>query len=104
MVLLTRHRHFDKRISDVFNCRMDQAQRQAREEVSELSKIQQLRKAKGWSRSELARQARMDAGDISKIERGILVPYPGQVMKIAWALGVRAIDIANDINERNTNV
>lgn len=32
---------------------MDQAQRQAREEVSELSKIQQLREAKGWSRSEL---------------------------------------------------
>lgn len=69
-----------------------------------MSKIQELREAKGWSRSELARQARMDAGDVSKIERGILVPYPGQVLKIAKALDVRATEIANDINERNTNV
>lgn len=68
-----------------------------------MSKITELREAKGWSRSELARQAQMDAGDISKIERGILVPYPGQVMKIAWALGVRAIDIANDINGGGIN-
>lgn len=67
-----------------------------------MSRIQELREARGWSRSELARQARMDAGDVSKIERGILVPYPGQVLKIAKALGARATEIANDINERNT--
>lgn len=66
-----------------------------------MNKIQELREAKGWSRSELARQARMDAGDVSKIERGILVPYPGQVMKIAWALGVRATEIVNGLKERN---
>lgn len=65
-----------------------------------MSKIQELREAQGWSRSELARQARMDAGDVNKIERGILVPYPGQVLKIAKALGAKAVDIANDINER----
>lgn len=64
-----------------------------------MSRIQELREAKGWSRSELARQARMDAGDVSKIERGILVPYPGQVMKIAKALDVRATEIANGLKE-----
>lgn len=64
-----------------------------------MSKIQQLREARGWSRSELARQARMDAGDVSKIERGILVPYPGQIMKIAKALNVRATEIANEVKE-----
>jgi ribosome-binding protein aMBF1 (putative translation factor) len=64
-----------------------------------LRKIQELREARGWSRSELARQARMDAGDVSKIERGILVPYPGQIMKIAWALGVTATEIANEMKE-----
>ncbi len=68
-----------------------------------MSRIQELREARGWSRSELARQARMDAGDVSKIERGILVPYPGQVLKIARALGARAIDIANDINGGGIN-
>lgn len=64
-----------------------------------MSKIKELREARGWSRSELARQARMDAGDVSKIERGILVPYPGQVMKIARALDVRATEIANELKE-----
>lgn len=64
-----------------------------------MNKIQELREARGWSRSELARQARMDAGDIGKIERCILRPYPGQVMKIAKALGVRATEIANELKE-----
>lgn len=68
------------------------------EEVEDVSKIQELREARGWSRSELARQARMDPGDIGKIERGILRPYPGQTMKIAQALGVMAAEIANEVN------
>lgn len=64
-----------------------------------MSVIQELREAQGFSRSELARRARMDASDIGKIERGIMRPYPGQLMKIAKALGVRATEIANSLKE-----
>lgn len=61
-----------------------------------MNKVESLRTERGWSRSELARRARMDASDVGKIERGIMRPYPGQTMKLAKALGVCAIDIAND--------
>jgi ribosome-binding protein aMBF1 (putative translation factor) len=40
----------------------------------------------------------MDGGDIGKIERGILRPYPGQVRKLANALGVTAIELANELD------
>lgn len=64
-----------------------------------MSKIQELREAQGLSRSELARRAGMDASDVGKIERGIMRPYPGQVMKIARALGARTTEIANGLRE-----
>lgn len=64
-----------------------------------MSRIQELRVAHGFSRSELARRARMDASDVGKIERGIMRPYPGQLKKIAKALGASAIEIANDMKE-----
>jgi len=64
-----------------------------------VGKIQQLREAQGWSRSELARRAQMDASDVGKIERGIMQPYPGQMMKLAGALGVKAIEIAIGLKE-----
>ena len=45
------------------------------------------REARGWSRNELARRARMAAGDVGRIEAGRLRPYDGQVKKLARALG-----------------
>lgn len=68
-----------------------------------MNKVEALRTGLGWSRSELARRARMDAADVSKIERGILRPYPGQLMKLAKALGVKAMDIADDMNRGGIN-
>lgn len=61
-----------------------------------MSVIRVLREAQGISRSELARRAQMDASDVGKIERGIMQPYPGQILKLAKALGARATEIAND--------
>jgi ribosome-binding protein aMBF1 (putative translation factor) len=49
-----------------------------------------MRVARGWSRSELARRARMTAADVGKIEAGRLLPYDSQLRKLARALGVRA--------------
>ena len=63
-----------------------------------MNRIQELREAQGFSRSELARRARMDASDVGKIERGIMRPYPGQIMKLARALGVTATQIAIGID------
>ena len=45
------------------------------------------REARGWSRNELARRARMAAGDVGRIEVGRLRPYDGQLKKLARALG-----------------
>lgn len=64
-----------------------------------MNKFQELREAQGLSRSELARRARMDASDVGKIERGIMRPYPGQIRKLARALGASAIEIANGLKE-----
>ena len=41
-----------------------------------------------WSRSELARRARMTPADVGKIECGRLRPYDSQLRKLARALGV----------------
>ena len=41
------------------------------------------RKRRGLSSSELARRARMSASDVSRIERGRLLPYRDQAEKLA---------------------
>lgn len=46
------------------------------------------RQARGWTKSELARRARMTPGDIGKIESGRLKPYRSQLRKLARALSV----------------
>jgi len=52
-----------------------------------MKRMQQMRLERGWSRAELARRAQMDASDIGRIEKGQMTPYPGQLSKIAAALG-----------------
>jgi ribosome-binding protein aMBF1 (putative translation factor) len=51
-------------------------------------KMTSLRVAKRWSRAELARRARMAAGDVGKIEAEPLQPYDSQLRKLARALGL----------------
>jgi Predicted transcription factor, homolog of eukaryotic MBF1 len=50
--------------------------------------ITEARERKGWSKAKLAREADMNAATISQIENGRIIPYPGQVEKIARALGI----------------
>ena len=50
--------------------------------------LRKLREDKDWSRNEVARRARIDASDYSKIERAILRPSASQIRKIARALSV----------------
>lgn len=49
--------------------------------------ITRERESRGWSRAELARRANMNAGTIGLFENGRLLPYAGQLDKIAAALG-----------------
>jgi transcriptional regulator with XRE-family HTH domain len=46
------------------------------------------RAGRGWSRAELARRAGMSNSTISLIENGRFLPYPGQLQKLAAALGL----------------
>lgn len=57
-----------------------------------------LREAKGWSRSELARQSKLHPSQIGLFESGRMVPYESQLVKISAALGVDpSTDLLADI-------
>jgi transcriptional regulator with XRE-family HTH domain len=51
-------------------------------------RVRELREAKGWTRVELGRRARIHPADVSKIENGRIVPYGPQVRRLARALKV----------------
>ena len=55
-----------------------------------MNKLTRYRELKGWSRSELARRARLHASDVGKFENGRAVPYESQLKKLARALGIPA--------------
>ena len=50
--------------------------------------IRRLRQERGWSQAELARQTGMHPSTVSLIERGRILAYPGQILKISKALGI----------------
>ena len=49
-------------------------------------KVERLRR--GWSQQDLGYHARVQATDISRIERGRLIPYDSQADRLAKALGI----------------
>ena len=51
-------------------------------------KLREEREARCWSKSELARRAGLNHTTIGQIESGRLRPYPGQLRKLAFALGL----------------
>jgi transcriptional regulator with XRE-family HTH domain len=50
--------------------------------------LRAAREKRRWSQAELARQAGLNHQTVHMIENGRLVPFPGQVKKLAKALGV----------------
>jgi len=50
-------------------------------------RLTEVRIRRGWSQSELARRAHINAGTVSLVESGRFKPYPAQIAKIARALG-----------------
>ncbi len=55
------------------------------------------RQRRGWTRAELARRVGMDAAAVSRIERGLAVPYPSQREKLAKKLGIRPEELLESI-------
>ncbi len=51
-----------------------------------------LRKNKGWTRADLAREAHLNPSTVGLIESGRLIPYESQAGKLAAALGV-SVDV-----------
>jgi transcriptional regulator with XRE-family HTH domain len=44
---------------------------------------------KGFSQQVLGVRAKVGAGDVSKIENGRMLPYPGQAKRLARVLGLQ---------------
>ena len=53
------------------------------------SALRALREAQGMGIKELARRAQVDVGYLSKIERGLVTPSLGTLLRLLTALGLR---------------
>jgi transcriptional regulator with XRE-family HTH domain len=53
-----------------------------------MKRITQARLERGWSQSELARRANLNQATVNQVERGRLLPYGGQLEKLARALDI----------------
>ena len=59
------------------------------------------RQRRGWSKAELARRAGLHPSQIGQFEAGRLLPYEGQLAKIARAFGWPLADAGQLIAEAN---
>lgn len=64
-----------------------------------MKKLTELRQARGWSKAELARRARLAEADVGKIESGRHVPYEAQLRRLARALGVPVAEATTLLDE-----
>ncbi len=62
--------------------------------------IRDERQKRGWTQIDLSYHSRVNAAEISRIESGRLKPSPGQLQRIAKALGVAADQLAEAAAER----
>jgi ribosome-binding protein aMBF1 (putative translation factor) len=59
-----------------------------------MTKLEQERKKRGWSQTELAAKAgKLSSSDISRIERQWQRPYPAQAARLALVLGISAEEL-----------
>jgi transcriptional regulator with XRE-family HTH domain len=61
--------------------------------VSKQQTFHERRMALGLSQAALAGAAGMHPSTVSLIERGLMVPYPGQARKLAKVLRVEIVDL-----------
>jgi len=56
-------------------------------------RLKALRKQKGWSRQELAEEARVSREYVRKLEAGLQDPTVGTLQRLAKALGVAVTEL-----------
>lgn len=67
-----------------------------------MNKLQKLRESHGWSRSELARRAGLNAVTVGWVEDGRFRPYDVQLRKLAKALRVPVAEAATLLIDETT--
>jgi transcriptional regulator with XRE-family HTH domain len=53
-----------------------------------MKRMEAERLARGWSKNRISQEAKLSPSSYSQIASGRLTPYPGQLAKIAAALGI----------------
>lgn len=61
-----------------------------------MSDLERTRRARGWSREQLAARAGVSAATVARIERGIVAPHPATRAALATVLGIAPDDVAPD--------
>ncbi|MEQ9150883.1 MAG: helix-turn-helix transcriptional regulator [Parvibaculum sp.] len=64
--------------------------------------VELLRQSRGWSQSELAKQAKVTQATISRIEKGMNEPSPQVRRQVAGALGMPAWDLERIVEAATT--
>jgi ribosome-binding protein aMBF1 (putative translation factor) len=64
-----------------------------------MTKLKKARIDRGWSQQVLGFHSSVAASDVSRIESGRLVPYPGQAERLANLVGLRPEELQQPIEE-----
>ena len=65
---------------------------------NQILRVKAERLNRGWTQTELAYFARMSSADVSRIESGRMVPYPGHAQRLARVLGLDPSELLEEIN------
>jgi len=66
-------------------------------EGSGVTRLKYVRLMKEWSLDKLGQEAGLGGSDLSKIERGRLIPYPSQLERLSKALGIPAERLMEEV-------
>ena len=62
-------------------------------------RMKAARLGRGWSQLDVAYRARIQPSELSRIERGLAVPYPGQAERLAKVLELTPGQLAELVTE-----
>ena len=62
-----------------------------------LLRIKKERLKRGWTQQELAHFSGLSAADVSRIENGILKPYPSQALRLARLLRIQPEELQQEV-------
>lgn len=71
---------------------VSKAQAQALVKEMAVKRITVERQKHSWTKWELARRARIHPARVGQIENGRVIPYPVEVQRLAFALGIEEAD------------